>query len=96
MITYQVRIQVDAEVEHEWLHWMKTVHVPDLIATGLLVSYHILKPQGEDQVYYFHYQFSDQKTLDLYQKDHAPKLKADVQENFPGRSSASRQILDWI
>ncbi|NRB50607.1 MAG: DUF4286 family protein [Saprospiraceae bacterium] len=96
MITYQVRIQVDIEVEAQWIHWMKSVHVPDVIATGLLTSYHILKPQEENQVYYFHYQFPDQAAFEQYQKDFAPKLKADVQEAFPGRSSATRQLLDWI
>ncbi|MEM6764826.1 MAG: DUF4286 family protein [Bacteroidota bacterium] len=39
MITYQISITIQEEVEKEWISWMKTVHVPEVVATGLVVSF---------------------------------------------------------
>ena len=97
MITYQVKIVIDAEVEEDWLDWMKTIHVPDVIATGLVRSFQILQPQvGEEHTYYFHYQFANQADYELYSKVFGPKLKADVIGKYPDQFTANRQIFDWI
>ena len=94
MILYQVKINIDPTVEKEWFHWMKTVHVPDLIATGLVATFDIWSPTDSDSpIYYFHYYFHTQEDLDNYQKNHAPKLKADVLERYPSQFTAERMIL---
>lgn len=97
MLTYQVKVTVDALVEEKWLHWMKTVHIPDVIATGLIRSFHILKPEiGEERTYYFHYHFSSKADFDHYTQEFGPALKADVLEKFPDQFTASRQVFAWI
>ncbi len=97
MITYQVKITVNQDIQADWLQWMKTVHVPDVIATGLIRSFQILKPQdGEARTYYFNYHFNSQEDFIRYQKEFSPALKEDVINRYPDQFKASRQIFDWI
>ena len=96
MITYQVSLTIQKEVEEVWLDWMKTVHVPDVIATGMVLSFRILKAQGTAQVYIFQYDFESQESYDKYQQEHSPALREDTQKHFPGKFTSERAILDWL
>ena len=97
MITYEVRIKINQNIENEWLEWMKTVHVPEVIATGMVRSFQILKPQeGEAQRYHFHYHFESQSDYELYIQNHTAKLRESVLEKYDGQFEASRQIYTWI
>mgnify|MGYP002347735554 CR=1 FL=1 len=33
-LLYNVTIKVESDIHHEWLEWMKTVHIPDVMATN--------------------------------------------------------------
>lgn len=96
MLTYQVKITIEAAVEAEWLHWMKTRHVPDVIATGLVSSYQILKAEEPAHTYLFHYHFYSQKAYEAYQEQHAPRLKAHPAQKFPGQFSTGRSLYQWL
>jgi hypothetical protein len=43
MIIYNVTCSVDSEIADEWISWMKTKHIPELIKAGLFDNYKILK-----------------------------------------------------
>ena len=34
MILYNVTISIDQSCEDEWLDWMRSIHIPDVIKTG--------------------------------------------------------------
>jgi hypothetical protein len=96
MLIYQVKIIVSASIEEEWLQWMKTVHVPDMIATGLIRSFTILKPAEMEQVYLFHYYFDSDSDYEHYQKQYAPKLKEHPTKKYPNQFKAERSVLHNI
>lgn len=96
MITYQVRIKIEESVEEEWLKWMKTKHVPDVIGTGLVKSFQILKPDSENTLYLFHYHFDSRGDFESYQKDFAPGMKARPAKAFPDQFIAEREVFQWI
>ena len=96
MLIYQVKITIDAAVEAEWLHWMKSRHVPDVMATGLPVSYQILKPETPAHTYLFHYYFPDREGYEHYQEFHAPELKGHPAKKFPDLFVAERMLLSLI
>ncbi|MEO1653452.1 MAG: DUF4286 family protein [Bacteroidota bacterium] len=96
MLTYEVKIVIEATSEKEWLHWMKTVHVPDVIATGLPLSYQILKVKDQAYTYVFHYHFASQEAFDHYHQEHSAALQADTSEKFGGKFKAERQLYDWV
>lgn len=97
MITYEVKISIDPNAESDWLNWMKTKHVPDVIATGLVRSFQILSPQGEDNTYHFHYHFENQADYDRYQQEFSTPLRDDHNQRYADKiQSASRQVYNWI
>jgi len=96
MLIYQVKIIIDGSVEKQWLQWMKTVHVPDVIATGLIRSFHILKPEETTLVYLFHYYFNSSKDYEHYNKQYAPKLKEQPAKKYPNQFRVERSLLQSI
>ena len=49
MIIYNVTINIDFDVRDEWLAWMKEVHIPEVMKTGLFTSNQILKVLGNEE-----------------------------------------------
>lgn len=96
MITYQVKITIDPSVESDWLYWMKTVHVPDVIACGLIRSFQILKPTTQEYLYHFNYNFESHSAFEKYKEEFAPELKEDVLQKYPNMFTAEREIFNWI
>lgn len=96
MLTYQVKINVHPSIEAAWLQWMKTEHVPDVIATGCICSFQILKSDSEPQTYRFHYHFRNTEEYMRYQKDFAPDLKVHPRKKFSNQFVAKREIFQWI
>jgi hypothetical protein len=43
MIVYNVTVKVDLAVAEDWLAWMKTEHIPEVLATGMFISYRMLR-----------------------------------------------------
>ena len=96
MITYKVKITIDPSIEDEWLHWMKTAHVPDVIATGLVRGFQILKPTTQEYLYHFNYNFDSHSEFDKYKQEFAPELKEDVLQKYPNLFTSEREMFDWI
>ena len=59
MILYNVTIGIDSLIEQEWLDWMKTVHVPEVMGTGMFISNKVFKvfaqQEGDNPSYSFQY-----------------------------------------
>ena len=43
MVLYNVTINIDYAVHDEWLDWMKNVHIPDVMNTGLFIDCKLCK-----------------------------------------------------
>ncbi|MGA1435113.1 MAG: DUF4286 family protein, partial [Candidatus Kapaibacteriota bacterium] len=35
---YEVFMQVDSSIAEEWVEWMRTEHIPEVMQTGVFVS----------------------------------------------------------
>ena len=94
MIVYQVKIMIEASIHNEWLLWMQTVHIPDMIATGLISTFQIWKASNSEEIEYcFNYYFSAMEDFERYQDEYAPKLKAHPKKKFPNQFKANRQVF---
>lgn len=99
MIVYEVRIQVDQDIEETWVDWMRKEHVSMLFETGYVRGFNLLKELKDDNgrpTYCFQYRFLSQDTLNAYFDEHAARLRAHVSDNFAGRFSAERKIYEEI
>ncbi|MCA6362995.1 MAG: DUF4286 family protein [Bacteroidetes bacterium] len=99
MILYNVTINVDDDVHDEWLHWMKTVHVPDVLATGCFMEGRIFRINVEEQQgksYSFQYRAATIDDYERYKTNHAPALQKDVINRYNGKFVAFRTVLEEV
>ena len=99
MIIYNVTINIENEVREEWLNWMKTVHIPEVMQTGYFLENKVCKLLVEEEqgtTYSFQYTCANLEDLREYQKLHAPKLQKDVTDRYPNKFVAFRSILEVV
>ena len=100
MILYNVTVSVDKDTHEEWLHWMKTTHVPDVMSTGMFLSYRfslMISHEHEDmEIYTIQYLCKDKATLLRYQNDFAPKLQKDGRDRFEGKFTVFRSVMELL
>lgn len=99
MIIYNVTLNVDEDAADAWLHWMKTVHIPDVMATGLFLDNRICRVLAEEDgglTYAVQYTCADMATYERYKSEHAPRLQAETQKHFGGRFAAFRTLLEVV
>lgn len=99
MILYNVTVSIDPEIGEEWLHWMRTHHIPDVMATGCFVESRISRIHGEEEgglTYSVMYLCKDQQKMDEYRDVHAPLLQKDHSDRYAGKFVAFRTFLSVI
>jgi hypothetical protein len=100
MILYNVTVKIDHEAHEEWLEWMKEVHIPDVMGTGMFLEYRICRLLGMDEpdgvTYAVQYFCLDMETYELYQKRYATKLQAELTERYRGKFVAFRTLLEVV
>jgi len=99
MIVYTVTVSVDRAAAAEWLSWMTSTHIPDVMRAGYFRSHSIrrvLEPvehEGKD-TFVIEYTCESQECFDAYQREAAPALQRDHNDRFAGRVKASRRVSE--
>lgn len=100
MILYNVTVNIDESVQDEWLEWMVSKHIPDVLATGMFLGNRIFRledPASEDgATYSVQYFLRSPEELEKYRKDYAPALQKQHEEKFAGKFVAFRTILSEV
>jgi len=99
MILYNVTVNVADEVHEEWVDWMRTVHIQDVMNTGCFIKYkfcRLIRSQEEGTTYSIQYFCKDMATLHSYQVKFSQKLQADHQSRFKDKCVAFRSLLEVI
>jgi hypothetical protein len=96
MILYNVTVSIDPHIESDWLNWMRTTHIPDVMNTGCFVESRISRVHAEEEgglTYAISYVCESQEVYNEYQKTHAPALQKDHSERYAGQFAAFRTML---
>ena len=99
MILYNVTVSIDPAIAEDWVNWMRTNHIPDVMATGCFVESRISRVHGEEEggeTYAITYLSPSQEKMDEYQQQHAHLLQKDHSERYAGKFAAFRTILSVI
>ena len=99
MIIYNVTVVIDESVEAEWLEWMKSIHIPDVMTTGFFLDNKICKILADAEggvSYAIQYTCSSMDDLQDYQKLHAPRLQKEHTDRYNGKFAAFRTLLEVI
>lgn len=98
MIIYSVTINIEQQIESDWLKWMQEKHIPEVMATGYFLDYVIqrmLDPQPQEGTITYNIQYSCRslELLEEYQAHQAPDLQAQHNQRYEGRFVAFRTLL---
>jgi hypothetical protein len=99
MVLYNVTVSIDPSVKEEWLVWMRTVHIPDVMQTGCFIESRISRVHGEEEggeTFAITYLSPSHDHLDKYQKEFAPQLQIEHKAKFEGKFAAFRTILSVV
>ncbi len=100
MILYNVTINIEKEAEQEWINWMKKVHIPDVMATGIFHEskfYRILHETDDNTTNYSVQYFTDNlEKINLYQTLHSNRLQEEVKAKFRDKFVAFRSLLETV
>ena len=99
MILYNVTVNIDDSVHDEWLSWMKEVHIPDVMSTGLFLESRIARIHAEEEggkAYAISYLCENMDIYEQYQTLFAPKLQREHALRYNGKFAAFRTILDVV
>jgi (2Fe-2S) ferredoxin len=99
MYIYNVTVNINHDIQHEWLNWMQEKHMPDVLSTGCFVDCQILKVlfvEDEGHTYSVQYRFLDMEDIERYQKNFAQALQNEHKIKFEGKYAAFRTILEIL
>jgi hypothetical protein len=100
MIIYNVTVKIDNEHHDDWLEWMQSTHIPDVMATGSFLSYRLSRvismEDNDGTTYSIQYLCPDMKTLHQYQVHQAPDLQKEHTERYEGKFVAFRTLLEMV
>jgi hypothetical protein len=100
MIIYNVTINIENSVHDEWLNWMKTNHIPDVMSSGIFKEYRILRVLGDEEsggnTYSVQYTCDNMEKYLQYRDIYAPALQAEHNNRFKDKFVAFRTLLETV
>ncbi|AFL80488.1 hypothetical protein Aeqsu_0987 [Aequorivita sublithincola DSM 14238] len=99
MYIYNVTINIEETIHDRWLHWMKTEHIPAMLATEkfskALLTRVIIEEEMGGITYSVQYTTDSKATLQKYYDENADELRAQSKP-FEGKFVAFRTELEVI
>lgn len=101
MILYNVTINVEQSVESDWLTWMRTEHMLDVLNTGMFTTAKIFRlldvEQSEGTTTYAVQYFADtRERYDRYQEEFAAALQQEAQQRFGSKTVSFRTLMEEV
>ncbi|QJW88860.1 DUF4286 family protein [Spirosoma taeanense] len=98
MILYNTTYSVANEVAREWLHWMRTDHIPALLATGLPIGHKLLRLLTEldngGTTFSVQLDFTAMEDYFTYQNLHADAMQQRIQNRFANQFVSFDTLLE--
>ncbi len=100
MLLYNVTVTIDLEVHEDWARWMRETHIPDIMSSGMFISYRLCRLTGHEhsdsEIYTTQYLIKDMPHLVRFQQEFAPALQRAQKERYDGRYVVFRTVMELI
>ena len=99
MILYNVTSSIEPTVAEEWLDYMRTTHMPEVMETGFFLKSQLCRLLNEEDdgiTYAAQYYCLSVEQLEEYQRVCAPALRADMEAHFAGQYVSFRTVLEVV
>ncbi|MFT4662456.1 MAG: hypothetical protein ACI8XB_002746 [Patiriisocius sp.] len=97
MILYNVTVNLEESILADWLHWMKEVHIPEVMETGFFLDNKIWKvlTNGDSGfTYSIQYTLKSMADYNVYITSRAPALQQKHIARFGDNALAFRTLLE--
>jgi hypothetical protein len=98
MILYNITINISYQAEKDWLHYMKTVHIPEILATGVPLECKLLRLlteiENEGSTYTSQFLFRTMEDFLAYQTGYQASFQERHHELFNGQYVSFRTLLE--
>jgi hypothetical protein len=100
MILYNETINIDTEVKDEWLEWIKSVHLPKVMATKAFTSFKLFKLLSEEEnngsTYCIQYFANNMWDVEDYLENYSNGLQADHYKKFKDKFVIFSTFLEGV
>ena len=100
MVIYTVKININETIHDEWLNWMISEHIPEVMNTGCFSAYGIFKlllPETHSGItYVIQYECRSSEDYLKYREKFASTLQAKHSEKFDGKFTAERSLMEKL
>jgi len=99
MVVYNVTVKIHPEIQEDWLHWMRTHHVPRVLSTGIFNKCRFSKLDVEETdgvTYVLQYDAPSMEAMNKYMAQYAPELQKEHIDRYADQFVAFRTYLKVI
>lgn len=100
MLLYNVTITIDLPSAAEWLAWMRDEHIPDVMSTGMFISYRLSRlldhEHSDSEIYTVQYLVRDRASWLRYFEEFQPALQQAHRTRYAGRFAAFRTLMEVV
>ena len=99
MILFNITIILDDDIHNEWLHWMKTRQIQDVMNTGCFVSnrlLNVLDSPNEGLTYCVQYISDSLENLNEFKQKHEHIIQANMPEQFNNKLVLFPTVMEFI
>ena len=100
MIVYNVTAKVTWAINDAFVDWMKQVHIPEVLGTGLFFEYRMLRlletDETEGPTYAIQYTARTPEDYNRYISEYAPQLRQKVLDKWGDQYLAFRSVLQVV
>lgn len=96
-LVYEVAVTLASGTDPDvFADWMRDHHIPAILATGCFSAAEFTRDDGAHLRYRTRYFATDRASLDRYQAEHAPRLRADFQRHFGEGATVRREVWELL
>jgi hypothetical protein len=99
MIIYNVTISVEESIVNNWLNWMKSEHIPDVLATGFFKKAQInrvVTQLDRNSTFAVAYTCNSMKDLHQYQIEFSAELQQKHSSRYGDKVVAFRTVMEVL
>lgn len=98
-VLYNVTVNVSDEVLTEWLQWMESTHIPEVLGTGFFHTAKLMRVHAFEQggkTYAIQYTAPSMESYESYLKEASPQLQSKTELAFGDQVHAFRTLLEVV
>lgn len=100
MIVYNVTTKVQHAIAADWLNWLKTEHIPDLVQTGCFthaVILHLIEADDEEGITYaVQYHAESRALYNRYMEKFAESMRRKAMDKWGDRFISFRTLMHLV